>query len=120
MNTLDFRFYSVLKNEDANPYVGRGVIAVADGLGGSGSAVHMLRPEQYETLRQALYQTVLPWDDWRDDPSQCAYFKDLFDPMTDGKPDTSALWASRISAISPEWQLMLECPAVQVSTFSRI
>lgn len=96
MNTLDFRFYSVLKNEDANPYVGRGVIAVADGLGGSGSAVHMLRPEQYETLRQALYQTVLPWDDWRDDPSQCSYFKDLFDPMTDGKPDTSALWASRI------------------------
>ena len=35
MKNLDFYFYSVLKNEDANPYVGSDVIAVADGLGGS-------------------------------------------------------------------------------------
>ena len=96
MKNLDFYFYSVLKNEDANPYVGSDVIAVADGLGGSGSAVHTLRPEQYETLRQVLYKTVLPGNGWREDPHLSAYFESLFRPMTDSHPDTSALWASRI------------------------
>lgn len=96
MNNLDFCFYSVLKNEDANPYAGSDVIAVADGLGGSGSAVHVLRPEQYETLRRVLYKTVLPGNGWREDPRLSAYFDSLFRPMTDAHPDTSALWASRI------------------------
>lgn len=96
MNTLDLSFYSSLKNEDANPYVGRGVVAVADGLGGSGSAVHVLRPGQNETLRRILYHTVIPAGFRRDDARLNDYFGKLFAPMTDARPDTSALWASRI------------------------
>ena len=39
---LKFRFYSVLKNEDAPPFLSDTLLAVADGLGGSGSTVHKI------------------------------------------------------------------------------
>ena len=41
-NRLSFDFYSVLKNEDAPPFVGSDFLVAADGLGGAGSNVHVI------------------------------------------------------------------------------
>jgi|GEM_PF-2163832 len=67
MSTNYFRFYKVQKNEDAEPYVyvdaeeKSGLIAVADGLGGSGSFVHVIE-EQYKKgdFAETLKTTFLP------------------------------------------------------------
>ena len=37
---LCFKFYSVLKNEDAMPFIGKNILVAADGMGGAGSTVH--------------------------------------------------------------------------------
>lgn len=95
MTNLNFKFYSVLKNEDACPYIGGNVIAVADGLGGSGSAVHAIdrikHGDMYADVTGSAFgdmQTV--------SPGLQAYIEELIAPMIDAKDDTSALWASRI------------------------
>lgn len=107
-----FSFYKVLKNEDAVPFVSvkenKGLIAVADGLGGSGSFVHKLSRRDNRRLSDDLVKTFLDeyYNPKHDNPANNTNsFKDqsfekwineLIKPMIDEEPDTSALWGSRI------------------------
>lgn len=86
-----FTFYSVLKNEDATPYVGHGILAVADGLGGSGSTVHVIDDPARETSLMAS-----AYSDFEEGSEVADYIRELLKPMADDINDTSALWASRI------------------------
>lgn len=108
-----FTFYKVKKNEDANPCVHKGerdgFIAVADGLGGSGSFVHEL--SSYDNkLKERFMRTFLPeyFDKnhdgtlTRDETYKKWYnfeiwLNKLIAPVVDNIPDTSALWGSRIA-----------------------
>lgn len=95
MNNLAFKFYSVLKNEDAMPYIGDNVLVAADGLGGSGSTVHAINRVLHSDMRGDILSSAYG------DMSQCSselaqYIEELIAPMVDGKDDSSALWASRI------------------------
>ena len=64
MNNNYFKFYVIDHNEDADPYIqitpDSGIMAIADGLGGSGASVHRLEPRLYEKLEKRLKETVLP------------------------------------------------------------
>ncbi len=95
MKNLAFKFYSVLKDEDAVPYIGGNLLAVADGLGGSGSAVHAIDRAKHPDMRREILSCAfgdmqLPAGELEQ------YINELLGPMSDGKDDTSALWASRI------------------------
>ncbi|NLZ65674.1 MAG: hypothetical protein GX906_04700 [Clostridiales bacterium] len=100
-----FAFYKVLKNEDANPFVKvgdkEGIIAVADGLGGSGSFVHELSAYDQYRLYDDLAKTFLSeyYEEDKNlikDESFEKWLKLLIEPMIDDDLDTSALWGSRI------------------------
>lgn len=91
-----FGFYSVLKNEDANPYIGDGLLAVADGLGGSGSEVHIIDRAVHTDLRKELKDCAFGDFDAEKAKPLTRYLETLLAPMSDGIDDTSALWASRI------------------------
>lgn len=96
MNTTDKLFYSVLKNEDAMPFVGDGLLIVADGLGGSGSTVHHIPARENITLHDEIFKSAFHDFDFTD-TAITNYLEYLVSPMADGDPDTSALWASRIA-----------------------
>ena len=70
---LAFGFYSQLKGEDAPPYLGDGLIAVADGLGGSGSTVHALRPEERKAVRREIRRRLIPAEA-REDRASTRFF----------------------------------------------
>ncbi len=90
-------FYSVLKNEDATPFIGNNLLVVADGLGGAGSTVHDIKLLKEKPLHDEIFQTAYYDFDW-DKAQPCKnYFEYLIRPMADGIPDTSALWGSRIA-----------------------
>ncbi len=95
MTDASFKFYSVLKNEDANPYIGDTILVVADGLGGSGSAVHTIDRAKHEDMHSDIISGA--FGDMKEaSPQLMQYIEELIAPMVDGKDDTSALWASRI------------------------
>ncbi|MGN0806422.1 MAG: hypothetical protein ACI4MC_05225, partial [Candidatus Coproplasma sp.] len=95
MTNTAFKFYSVLKNEDANPYIGDNILVVADGLGGSGSAVHVIDRAKHADMHGDIIASA--FGDMKDvSPKLMQYIEELIAPMVDGKDDTSALWASRI------------------------
>lgn len=95
MTNTAFKFYSVLKNEDANPYIGDNILVVADGLGGSGSAVHAIDRAKHADMHGDIKASA--FGDMKEvSPKLMQYIEELIAPMVDGKDDTSALWASRI------------------------
>lgn len=96
MRDLKFAFYSVLKNEDADPYSGDNLMIVADGLGGAGSIVHSIDRDKHHDLYESIMASA--FSDCPDIAAKLGddYFKKLIAPMIDDKNDTSALWASRI------------------------
>ena len=94
MNELTFKFYSILKNEDAMPYIGEDILVAADGLGGSGSAVHAIDRRKHEDMRGDLLTSA--FGDMNLSPEFAKYVEQLIAPMVDERDDTSALWASRI------------------------
>ncbi len=114
MNNDAFVFYSRLHNEDADPYIGGNILAVADGLGGSGSTVHKVgstekwaksvKPENaefdlqgnkiYKELLDGVFDCNLAGSS--EDNEFVSYINELCAPMADETDDTSALWASRI------------------------
>lgn len=96
MNT-DKYFYSIIKNEDAIPYVSDNLIIVADGLGGAGSTVHNIEQKGNIPLRDRIYKAAFFDFDLQKDSGMCKYLAQSVEPMADGNPDTSALWASRIA-----------------------
>lgn len=101
-NTL--RIYSVLKNEDALPYIGDDVIMVADGLGGSGSTVHKIDRETHRDMRGEIINVL--FDDYNAVPEEFKrYVEDAVGAMADERNDTSALWASRIISIRCAYEL---------------
>ena len=93
MNNLNFKFYSVVKNEDAMPYYDDNILVVADGLGGSGSTVHVIDRELHSGIRYELLASAFK-DAVADELKP--YLDELIRDMVDEKDDTSALWASRI------------------------
>ncbi len=95
MNTEKY-FYSVLKNEDATPFVGNNVLIAADGLGGAGSTVHNIAPIEGTTLHDEIFNAAFYDFDFTRAHWLTDYLEHWVYPMADGKPDTSALWASRI------------------------
>lgn len=94
---LCFKFYSVLKNEDAMPFIGKNILVAADGMGGAGSTVHEIDRKKFKNLREELDECA--FDDFDGDlvdESFIDYVDQLLEPMIDEASDTSALWASRI------------------------
>lgn len=104
-------FYKVQKNEDANPFVNidehSGFIAAADGLGGSGSCVHVLSSYN-DKLEKHFKKTFLPeyfngnYNESHDEKFKSwgkfkCWINLLIAPVVDDTPDTSALWGSRIA-----------------------
>lgn len=114
MNNDAFVFYSRLHNEDADPYIGGNILAVADGLGGSGSTVHKVgstkkwaksvksENAEFDLQGNMIYKELLNGvfdcnlDGSSEDNEFISYIKELCEPMADETDDTSALWASRI------------------------
>ena len=99
---LGFKFYSVLKNEDADPFTIDGLMVVADGLGGAGSVVHELDKWRYKesyakNFKHDMLRTAIPEYNEQSHQYLKPYIDDWFKPMIDAEPDTSALWASRIA-----------------------
>ena len=97
MTNENYKFYSVLKNEDAMPFVGNNLLIVADGLGGSGSTVHNIKVYEDTALHDEIIQTAFFDFDMDKAQGLASYLEHWVDPMADGKPDTSALWGSRIA-----------------------
>lgn len=95
MKSIAFKLYSVLKNEDAVPYIGDNLLVAADGLGGSGSTVHQIDRTKYEDMHNEIWSGALG-DIAQISPELSQYFYELLAPMIDETDDTSALWASRI------------------------
>lgn len=95
MTNLNFKFYSVLKNEDAMPFIGGNILVAADGLGGSGSAVHAIDRTKHTDMLGDIMSSA--FGDMKEiSPELTQYIEELIAPMGDGNDDTSALWASRI------------------------
>lgn len=96
MNQITFKFYSVLKNEDAMPFIGDDLLIAADGLGGSGSAVHEIDRTKHADIHGEILAGVFG-DIPQMSPELSQYVEELIAPLTDEGDDTSALWASRIA-----------------------
>ena len=95
MTNLKFNFYSILKNEDATPFIGDNILVVADGLGGSGSSTHKID----RAILADIFGDI--WDSAFGDISDTSvefkeYANELIRPLSDDKDHTSASWASRI------------------------
>lgn len=95
-NRLSFDFYSVLKNEDAPPFVGKNFLVAADGLGGAGSNVHVIDRSKHPDLKKEIMDAAYGDFDESEKNAIIDYLNTLVEPMADEKSDTSALWASRI------------------------
>lgn len=95
-NRLSFDFYSVLKNEDAPPFVGSDFLVAADGLGGAGSNVHVIDRSEHPDLKKEIMDAAYGDFDEEGKNAIIDYLNTLIEPMADEKTDTSALWASRI------------------------
>lgn len=92
-----FRFYSVLKDEDAPPYLSDSLIVAADGLGGSGATVHHVDKEKFAPIREHILKAAFSDMDLEGGALEPEYLEELLESMIDDKDDTSALWASRIA-----------------------
>lgn len=92
MNIEKYKFYSVLKNEDATPYVGSNVLIIADGLGGAGGYTHSATPTKDEIFKSAFYDL-----DLEKAASIASELEEWAMPIASGKPTTSALWSSHIA-----------------------
>lgn len=90
-------FYSVLKNEDAKPYVGDNIIIVADGLGGAGSTVHDITPKKYDVIKRKLFESAFPDFDVEKKKKIETRLNEWIKPICEKGSHTSALWASRIA-----------------------
>ena len=99
INNTCFTAYSVLKNEDAIPFAKNGLLAVADGLGGAGSTVHVIDRSKHTDIKSELYETVLCGFDAEGIEAMREYIESQLEPMLDSEADTSALWASRIAIL---------------------
>lgn len=95
MKSINFKFYSVLKNEDAVPYIGGNLLVAADGLGGSGSAVHQIDRTKHADMHDEILSGAFG-DIGQISSELSQYIEELIAPMSDEQNDTSALWASRI------------------------
>lgn len=98
-NTLKFSLYSVLKNEDAPPFVGKNLLVAADGLGGAGSTVHEIDRKRHSRLAEDIRRAAFGDFDLNacEEGQFASYLDQLIEPMSDGVADTSALWGSRIA-----------------------
>lgn len=90
-------FYSVLKKEDAKPYVGDNIIIVADGLGGAGSTVHDITFKKYGDIKRKLLESAFSDFDVEKKKKIETRLNEWIKPICEKGSHTSALWASRIA-----------------------
>lgn len=95
MTNITFKFYSIIKNEDAIPYIGDNLLVVADGLGGSGSTVHQIDRSSHRNMHSEIMSGIFG-DISHASPEAVQYIEELIAPILEGEDATSALWASRI------------------------
>lgn len=77
------------------PYIGGDLLVAADGLGGSGSAIHQIDRVRHTDMHSEIMSGIFG-DISHASPELMQYIEELIAPMLDEKDDTSALWASRI------------------------
>lgn len=95
MEKLKFTFYSVKKNEDAPPFINENLLMVADGLGGSGSEIHVIDRQKHMHMYDDFFNSA--FGDFKNMSQDFKeYIETLMKPIIDETDDTSALWASRI------------------------
>ena len=93
---LKFRFYSVLKNEDAPPFLSDELLVVADGLGGDGSTEHAIDRAKHKNLKKEIVENAFGDFEGGLSSEFVEYLDELLYAMSDETNDTSALWGSRI------------------------
>ena len=95
---LSFKFYSILGNEDAEPYLDDNLIAVADGLGGSGAFKISLDDSLYKNnqIFEYLYEIVIQHKLGKESDLFKNYLNEWFQNLASLPYKTSALWGSRI------------------------
>ena len=93
---LCFSFYSVIKNEDAEPFISDSFIAVADGVGGRGGMLHHIDREKHENMQEDLVNSAFGDFDFEKASIIEDYIEEIIQPILEESPKTSALWASRI------------------------
>ena len=90
MDKKTFDFYHIVKNEDAYTYSYQteewGFIVAADGLGGSGSTLHVLKEEQMKDLESRLKAAALP--EYFCDACREEVFEDTVDEAEDTVEET--------------------------------
>lgn len=93
-NDLIIQFHiDTVNNEDVYPLIYKNWLAVADGLGATGSANHSVPSEMQGNLDEIL-KCVMCGDAYDDRFKE--YLSKIFDPCIKNETNTSALWASRI------------------------
>lgn len=93
---LKFRFYAVVKDEDAFPYLSDNLLVAADGLGGSGSSVHHIDRKKFSDMKRELEKSAFDGFEGEAYEALKPYIEELIASLLDDTDDTSALWASRI------------------------
>ena len=96
MNDLQFKFYSVVKNEDANPYLKDDYMIVADGLGGSGGFNHTITQNDLLNVKSLFSKVFLQDFDLNSNSEESSFYNTLIEPLCSKQSNTSATWASRM------------------------
>jgi len=102
MEKLEFSFYSILKNEDVQPYITDNYIFAADGLGGSGGFTHELSEELRANVEKTLHASAFAdFDKTIDGVEEFlnGYVANSIKILQDEVKNTSARWGSRIATI---------------------
>ena len=102
MEKLQFDFYSILKNEDAQPYIINNYLFAADGLGGSGAFKHELsddmRNKVVDNLKKSAFfdfdYSIVGVEEFFVD-----YVDKLINVLLDDEMDSSARWASSVVTV---------------------
>lgn len=103
MKRFMMKTYSILKHEDIFPYIDDTMMIICDGLGGSGSMMHVFNKKTMtiENIQSFLWSKTLQSE--LDD-----YERKMIQELTDDHDHTSAYLASRIVGLNLKRYLALE------------
>jgi len=103
MKNISLSFYSVKRNEDAEPFTDNGLIAVADGLGGAGGIEHDISGLPFAKdpvqIKEKLLSCAIPEYNPQKHAWLTPYLDDCFKPLINEKLHTSAFWGARIAIV---------------------
>ena len=104
MTRFMMKAYAILKHEDIPPYIDDKILIICDGLGGSGSMLHVLNDEQKQ-LKEDDYTSILYPAPLIDDAD--VYDKTIIEALMTEDDHTSAFYASRIVGLNLKRYLIL-------------